>query len=183
SGLGVVPRVVAGGRAIYRGKLQLDEVQGRITGFWRPYHAMLQRLLDEAHGQFGEAILIDCHSMPHEAMDGIARSGVRRPDIVLGDRFGASAAPWVVDQIEAAFEGTGLVVARNAPFAGAYTTQHYGRPARNQHVVQIEVDRALYMNEQLIRPNGNFTNFQKTLTGVIGRIIDMGLRKQRLAAE
>ncbi|MDP5366370.1 MAG: N-formylglutamate amidohydrolase [Paracoccaceae bacterium] len=183
SGLGVVPRVVAGGRAIYRGKLQLDEVQGRITGLWRPYHAMLQRLLDEAHGQFGEAILIDCHSMPHEAMDGIARSGVRRPDIVLGDRFGASAAPWVVDQIEAAFEGTGLVVARNAPFAGAYTTQHYGRPARNQHVVQIEVDRALYMNEQLIRPNGNFTNFQKTLTGVIGRIIDMGLRKQRLAAE
>ena len=183
SGLGVVPRVVAGGRAIYRGKLQLDEVQGRITGFWRPYHAMLQRLLDEAHGQFGEAILIDCHSMPHEAMDGIARSGARRPDIVLGDRFGASAASWVVDQVEAAFEGTGLVVARNAPFAGAYTTQHYGRPARNQHVVQIEVDRALYMNEQLIRPNGNFTNFQKALTGVIGRIIDIGQRKQRLAAE
>ncbi len=183
SGLGVVPRVVAGGRAIYRGKLQLDEVQGRISGFWRPYHAMLQRLLDEAHGQFGEAILIDCHSMPHEAMDGIARSGARRPDIVLGDRFGASAAPWVVDQIEAAFEGTGLVVARNAPFAGAYTTQHYGRPARNQHVVQIEVDRALYMNEQLIRPNGNFGNFQKTLNGVIGRIIDIGQRNQRLAAE
>ncbi|MDX5383949.1 MAG: N-formylglutamate amidohydrolase [Rhodobacterales bacterium] len=183
SGLGVVPRVVAGGRAIYRGKLQLDEVQGRISGFWRPYHAMLQRLLDEAHGQFGEAILIDCHSMPHEAMDGIARSGARRPDIVLGDRFGASAAPWVVDQVEAAFEGTGLVVARNAPFAGAYTTQHYGRPARNQHVVQIEVDRALYMNEQLIRPNGNFGNFQKTLNGVIGRIIDIGQRNQRLAAE
>ena len=183
SGLGVVPRVVAGGRAIYRGKLQLDEVQGRITGFWRPYHAMLQHLLDEAHGQFGEAILIDCHSMPHEAMDGIARSGARRPDIVLGDRFGASAAPWVVDRVEAAFEGTGLVVARNAPFAGAYTTQHYGRPARNQHVVQIEVDRALYMNEQLIRPNGNFANFQKTLTSVIGRIIDMGMRDQRLAAE
>ncbi|MDG1130362.1 N-formylglutamate amidohydrolase [Seohaeicola saemankumensis] len=183
SGLGVVPRVVAGGRAIYRGKLQLDEVQGRITGFWRPYHAMLQRLLDEAHGQFGEAILIDCHSMPHEAMDGIARSGARRPDIVLGDRFGASAAPWVVDQVEAAFEGTGLVVARNAPFAGAYTTQHYGRPARSQHVVQIEVDRALYMNEQLIRPNGNFVNFQKAMTGVIGRIIDIGQRKQRLAAE
>ena len=70
SGLGVVPRVVAGGRAIYRGKLALEEVQGRISRYWRPYHATLQRLLDEAHGQFGEAILIDCHSMPHEAMDG-----------------------------------------------------------------------------------------------------------------
>ncbi|MCD1624748.1 MAG: N-formylglutamate amidohydrolase [Paracoccaceae bacterium] len=183
SGLGVVPRVVAGGRSIYRGKLPLDEVQGRITRYWRPYHIMLQRLLDEAHAQFGEAILIDCHSMPHEAMDGVARSGARRPDIVLGDRFGASASGWVVDRIEAAFEGTGLVVARNAPFAGAYTTQHYGRPIRQQHVVQIEVDRALYMNEQLIRPNGNFVAFQKILTGVISRIVEIGARDQRLAAE
>lgn len=183
SGLGVVPRVVAGGRAIYRGKLDLEEAQTRISRYWRPYHATLQRLLDESHGQFGEAILIDCHSMPHEAMDGVARSGARRPDVVLGDRFGASAAPWVVDQVEAAFQGTGLVVARNAPFAGAYTAQHYGRPARHQHVVQIEVDRALYMNEQLIRPNGNFAAFQKLMTGVIARIIDIGAREQRLAAE
>jgi len=183
SGLGVVPRVVAGGRSIYRGKLPLDEVQGRITRYWRPYHTMLQRLLDEAHARFGEAILIDCHSMPHEAMDGIARSGARRPDVVLGDRFGASASGWVVDRIEAAFEGTGLVVARNAPFAGAYTAQHYGRPARQQHVVQIEVDRALYMNEQLIRPNGNFVAFQKTLNSVISRIVEIGARDQRLAAE
>ncbi len=183
SGLGVVPRVVAGGRAIYRGKLELEDVQARITRYWRPYHGTLQRLLDEAHGQFGEAILIDCHSMPHEAMDGIVRSGARRPDVVLGDRFGASASSWVVDQIEAAFDGTGLVVARNAPFAGAYTAQHYGRPTRNQHVVQIEVDRALYMNEQLIRPNGNFVNFQKIMTDVIARIVAIGARDQRLAAE
>lgn len=183
SGLGVVPRVVAGGRAIYRGKLDLDEVQARITRCWRPYHGMLQRLLDESHSQFGEAILIDCHSMPHEAMDGIARSGARRPDVVLGDRFGASASAWVVDRIEAAFDGSGLVVARNAPFAGAYTAQHYGRPTRNQHVVQIEVDRALYMNEQLIRPNGNFVTFQKIMTGVMAQIVEMGARDQRLAAE
>lgn len=183
SGLGVVPRVVAGGRAIYRGKLDLEEAQGRITRYWRPYHGMLQRLLDESHSQFGEAILIDCHSMPHEAMDGIARSGARRPDVVLGDRFGASAAAWVVDRIEAAFDGTGLVVARNAPFAGAYTAQHYGRPMRHQHVVQIEVDRALYMNEQLIRPNGNFATFQKIMTTVVAQIVEMGARDQRLAAE
>lgn len=183
SGLGVIPRVVAGGRAIYRGKIELDEAQARIARYWRPYHATLQRLLDESHGQFGEAILVDCHSMPHEAMDGVVRSGARRPDVVLGDRFGASASGWVVDQIEAAFSGTGLVVARNAPFAGAYTAQQYGRPARNQHVVQIEVDRALYMNEQLIRPNGNFAAFQKIMTGVVERIVAIGVRDQRLAAE
>lgn len=183
SGLGVVPRVVAGGRAIYRGKLTMDEAQGRIGHYWKPYHGALQGLLDEAQARFGEAILIDCHSMPHEAMDGIARSGARRPDVVLGDRFGASAAGGVVDRIEAAFAATGLVVARNAPFAGAYTTQHYGRPARHQHVVQIEIDRALYMNEQLIRPNGNFAAFQRLLTGVIAQIVEIGARDQRLAAE
>lgn len=183
SGLGVIPRVVAGGRAIYRGKLELEEAQARISRYWRPYHATLQRLLDEAHGQFGQAVLIDCHSMPHEAMDGVARSGARRPDVVLGDRFGASAAGWVVDLVEAAFAGTGLVVARNAPFAGAYTAQQYGRPTRNQHVVQIEVDRALYMNEQLIRPNGNFAAFQKVMSGVVERIVQIGAQDQRLAAE
>ncbi|MCM2562734.1 N-formylglutamate amidohydrolase [Lutimaribacter sp. EGI FJ00015] len=174
SGLGVVPRVVAGARAIYRGKLTRAEAQNRIDTYWHPYHDALNRLLDEAQAQFGEAVLIDCHSMPHEAMDGIVRAGVRRPDVVLGDRFGASAGADVVDRIEAALATAGLKVVRNAPFAGAYTAQHYGRPSRRQHVVQIEIDRALYMNEQLIRPNGNFNHLQKVLSGVIAEITEMG---------
>src|SRR5690606_11867179 len=108
---------------------------------------------------FGTAILIDCHSMPHEAIENFAQSGLPRPEVVLGDRFGASAAPSIVEGIEAAFRRAGLRVSRNAPFAGAYTAQQYGRPSREQHVVQIEIDRSLYMNEQLVRPNSNFTAF------------------------
>ena len=183
SGLGVVPRVVANGRAIYRGKLPMAEADRRIAVYWRPYHAQLQKLLDRAHAQFGEAVLIDCHSMPHEAVDGIVRAGARRPDIVIGDRFGASAAPWVVDRIEAAFADAGLVVTRNAPFAGAYITQAYGRPLRNQHAIQIEIDRAIYMNEAEIRPNEDFHAFRRLLRGIIADIAAIGHRDQKMAAE
>ncbi|WP_146588427.1 N-formylglutamate amidohydrolase [Puniceibacterium confluentis] len=183
SGLGVVPRVVANGRAIYRGKLAMAEADRRIEQYWRPYHREVQHLLDCAHQQFGEAILVDCHSMPHEAVDGIVRGGAQRPDIVIGDRFGASADGAIVDRIEAAFAGAGLVVARNAPFAGAYIAQAYGRPSRNQHAIQIEIDRAIYMDEELIRPNAHFHAFRRLLRGVIAEIAAIGHREQRLAAE
>lgn len=183
SGLGVIPRVVANGRAIYRGKLSQSEVQRRIDDYWQPYHKALQDLLDRAHTHHGEAILVDCHSMPHEAMDGIAKSGARRPDVVLGDRFGAAASGEVMDRVESAFVSAGFVVARNAPFAGAYITQAYGRPSRHQHAVQIEIDRAIYMNEQLIRPNNNFSAFRATLRDVIAEIADIGRARMPLAAE
>src|SRR5690606_29013301 len=114
SGRGVIPRVVAGGRAIYRGKLPLAEAQARIADCWRPYHAQLAALIAQSADRFGEAILVDFHSMPHEAMDSIAATGAPRPEIVLGDRYGAAAAPDVVDRIEAAFERAGLRVLRNA---------------------------------------------------------------------
>lgn len=183
SGLGVIPRVVANGRAIYRGKLSQAEAQYRIRTYWQPYHEKLQELLDAAHQRHGQAVLIDCHSMPHEAMDGIARSGVRRPEIVLGDRFGAAAGGEVVDRVEAAFCRAGFVVTRNTPFAGAYITQAYGRPARGQHALQVEIDRSLYMNEILIRPNGVFAEVQATLREVVREVAQIGQGRMPLAAE
>ena len=174
SGLGVIPRVVANGKAIYSGKLSMAEAKRRIDAYWTPYHQALHAELDQAHVMFDEAILIDCHSMPHEAMDSVARTGVRRPEVVLGDRFGAAASEAVVDQIEQAFTSAGLVVTRNTPFAGAYITQHYGRPVQGRHAVQIEIDRALYMNERLIRPNGNFAAFKHLLDGVIAQVAAIG---------
>jgi len=183
SGLGVIPRVVANGRAIYRGKISRFEAERRIDEIWRPYHAMLHRLLGEATTEFGQTVLIDCHSMPHEAMDGIAKGGVQRPDIVLGDRFGAAAHAEIVDRVEAAFANAGFVVARNAPFAGAYIAQAYGRPSRQQHAVQIEIDRSLYMNERLIRPNGAFDDVRDRLRGVIAEIATIGQGRIPLAAE
>lgn len=183
SGLGVVPRVVANGRAIYRGKITRREADNRIEHVWRPWHDAIDQLLRDSLVMFGEAILVDCHSMPHEAIETIGHPQGRRPDIVLGDRFGAAASSDVVDRIEAAFERAGLRVARNAPFAGAYVTQQYGRPGRGQHAVQIEIDRALYMNEQAIRPNNNFDNFKALIDGIVAEISDVGRADVALAAE
>ncbi len=183
SGLGVIPRVVANGRAIYRGKITLEEAETRIDRYWRPYHGMLQKLLDAAYQRHGQTVLIDCHSMPHEAMDGVALQGMKRPDVVLGDRFGAAASGDVVDRVEAAFVGAGFNVTRNTPFAGAYITQAYGRPSRGQHAIQVELDRSLYMDEALVRPNGNFAYVQTALQKVLAEIAMIGQGRVPLAAE
>ena len=184
SGLGVIPRVVANGRQIYRGKLTLIEAHQRIAQYWRPYHDQLQTLLDESNNAFGEAILIDCHSMPHEALENVGPPGSARPDVVLGDRFGAAAASSVVERVEAAFASAGLRVARNMPFAGAFITQHYGRPSRQQHAIQVEIDRAIYMNERTLEPNENFEPFKVMLSGVIAEITEIGrATDQKVAAE
>lgn len=183
SGLGVIPRVVAHGQAIYCGKLPLSEAQDRIEGYWHPYHMALKGLLQQAHDQFGQAILVDCHSMPHEAVDAMPKRGANIPEVVLGDRFGATASAEVIDKIEAAFAGAGLKVSRNTPFAGAYITQAYGRPSRGQHAVQVEIDRALYMDEVKIEPNGNFATLKELLRSVIAEIAQIGCEELPLAAE
>jgi len=183
SGLGVIPRVVANGRAIYRGKMTQYEAQERISRYWEPYHTRLQSLLDTAHQRHGQTVLIDCHSMPHEAMDGVVRAAGRRPDIVLGDRFGSAASGDVVDRIEEAFVDAGFIVTRNAPFAGAYITQAYGKPKIGQHAVQVEIDRSLYMNEKLIRPNGDFEAVRAALRLVVQEVAQIGDGRIPLAAE
>ncbi|MCU0814917.1 MAG: N-formylglutamate amidohydrolase [Cypionkella sp.] len=184
SGLGVIPRVVAGGRAIYRGKLSRDEAEDRLDRHWRPYHARLDALMAATHARFGQAVLIDCHSMPHEAIEAHARPGTSRPEVVLGDRFGAAAGRDVMDKVEAAFTRAGLRVSRNAPFAGAHITQTYGRPSRGHHAVQVEIDRALYMDEQTISKSADFEAFRALLEGVIAEITEIGrLSSLPLAAE
>ena len=170
SGLGVIPRVVANGRAIYSGKIPLREAQMRIDTLWHPYHQALR-------------VLIDCHSMPHEAIEAHARPGQPRPEVVLGDRFGAAAGREVMELVESAFLEAGLRVARNAPFAGAYIAQAYGRPSRCQHVVQIEIDRALYMDEARVQRRPDFAEFEALMAGVISRIAAFGRQGLPLAAE
>lgn len=183
SGLGVIPRVVAGGQSIYRGKMPLAEAETRLQRYWHPYHDMLRQLLDEALAIFGEAVLIDCHSMPHEAIETHARPGRALPEVVLGDRFGAAAGPDVMDRVEAAFLGAGLRVVRNAPFAGAYIAQTYGRPLRQCHVVQVEIDRALYMDEATVTPRADFVQFCGVMAGVVADLASIGRAEVPLAAE
>lgn len=156
SGLGVIPRVVAHGRPIRQGKLPAAEARRRINAYWHPYHAALGALMDEAMARFGRAVLIDVHSMPHAALTHLAG---QPPQIVLGDRNGASADAAVTSIVHDALTRVGLRVRRNSPFAGAYIAGLYGAPMRGRHVVQLEIDRALYMDELTVRPHHGFSAF------------------------
>lgn len=174
SGLGVIPRVVTGARAIYRGKLPLALAQARIAHFWHPYHAALKQLLADQRSRFGQAILFDMHSMPHEAVIGFGRRGQPAPQVVLGNRFGASCSAALMDQVEAVFTSAGLRVSRNTPFAGAFVAQHYGRPAQKQHVVQIEIDRALYLDEARVRPAPGYGVFRQRMAEITAGLAAIG---------
>lgn len=180
AGLGVIPRVVAGGRAIYSGKITQAEAEARLAQVWRPYHARLQALLAARQARFGQVLLLDMHSMPS---DPLGSSPAAVPDIVLGDRFGASAAAGLVAAIEAVFAGAGLDVVRNAPFAGAYVANRYGRPAEGVHVVQVEINRALYMDEKRILPSADFPAFAARMKQITARLSALVPEAGRLAAE
>lgn len=169
-GLGVIPRVVARGRHIYSGTLLMAEVEARLQDVWYPYHSRLRHLMEQTRADFGRAILVDCHSMPHQSLALYGGWRAAKPHIVIGDYYGTSAAPEIVDHIETAFTKAGLRVARNKPFAGAYIVQHYGRPSRNFHTVQIEIDRSLYMDEKNVTPLKAFEDFKQRINGVIADI-------------
>jgi len=149
AGLGAIPRVSGDGQNIYRRKLSLGEAERRLARVHRPYHTVLRNLLEDTKQHFGCAVLIDCHSMPSSSR------GAHAPDIVLGDRFGASSHPSVTALAEATLRRLGYRVARNTPFAGGYITQTYGRPMSHTHALQIEINRALYVDERTLeRTNG-----------------------------
>ncbi len=163
AGLGTLARVVAENKPIYRERLTLDDARMRIEGIYHPYHAALQKLLAEAMSAFGVALLIDCHSMPR-----INRTGDKAaPDIVLGDRYGTTCAPALIDLVETLFAGAGLRVARNRPYAGGFVTRAYGRPQHGVHALQIEISRHLYMNEVTLAKNEGFA----AILGIIDRLI------------
>ncbi|SLN68162.1 N-formylglutamate amidohydrolase [Aquimixticola soesokkakensis] len=183
SGLGVIPRVVAGGRAIYPQKMPLEHARARLAAVWHPYHRTLVQLLRETRDLYGEVLLVDCHSMPREAVAGVRAASGRRPEIVIGDRFGAAASRDVVEMVETAFQRAGFQVARNTPFAGAYTAHHYGRPSLGQHAVQIEIDRSLYMDERRIEPKPEFVEVKAALMQASAQIARYGGEALPLAAE
>ncbi len=149
AGLGAIPRICGDGKNLYARKLTLAEAERRIGEIYRPYHDLLLSLIAETKAEFGCAVLVDCHSMPSGAR------GALSPDIVLGDRFGASCHPSVTALAEATLRRLGYRVARNTPFAGGHTTQTYGRPMQRVHALQVEINRALYVDEQTLeRGNG-----------------------------
>lgn len=162
AGLGTIARVVSEGREIYARKLRFAEAARRVEHGHRPYHEALSAQIEAVRGRFGRAILIDWHSMPAAAAKG-GYLGRDRCDMVLGDRFGAACAPGLTRLVERALEGMGYAVLRNAPYAGGYTTEHYGRPNRGVHALQIEINRALYVDEATLTPNAGMERLKGDL--------------------
>ncbi|WP_378948789.1 N-formylglutamate amidohydrolase [Mesorhizobium sp. ANAO-SY3R2] len=152
-GLGTVPKLVGEGLDIYAGRLPLAEAIGRIECVYKPYHETLKRLVTRTHARFGYAVLVDCHSMP--ASIRIGDSGMR-PDFIVGDRFGTSASAALSERAIGLLSAMGYAVAHNKPYAGGFITEHYGRPARNLHALQIEINRGLYMDEKTLRKSAGF---------------------------
>jgi N-formylglutamate amidohydrolase len=170
AGLGSIARVVGEGQEIYHRKLTFAEAHRRIEAVHRPYHIALAALLEEAKARFGFAILIDWHSMPSAAAAAGAR-GRRGCDFVLGDRFGSACAPALAGAVERELEAMGYAVARNAPYAGGHTTEHYGRPAEQVHALQIEINRALYLNERTLKRHGGFDRLTRDLERLMQGLI------------
>ncbi|MDP6874512.1 MAG: N-formylglutamate amidohydrolase [Alphaproteobacteria bacterium] len=178
-GLGTVPRLAADGRDIYRGKLDFAEVRQRLDQVYFPYHHCLARMLEDSQLAFGHCLLIDCHSMPSSSGHGVdpdknptmgsqaAGPAGGRADIVLGDRFGTACAPELIDCVHEVLSGLGLRVQRNNPYAGGFTTYHYGRPGAGVHALQIEINRRLYMDEELVLPTPGLARVRTAMTAVI----------------
>lgn len=152
-GLGTIARIVADGEEIYRRPLRLDDALRRIELLYWPFHKALEALIDAARREFGYAILVDCHSMPSAL---VAQSGSPRPDIVLGDRFGTSCDPRLTRFMRSAVAALGYDVHMNRPYAGGYITEHYGRPLRGVHAIQLEVNRGLYVDERTLDRTAGF---------------------------
>ena len=183
NGLGTIPRTVGEGREIYRGRLPVSDAISRITGIYQPYHALLAEPLATARRCHGIAVLVDCHSMPSAA---VARTDQAHCDIVLGDRFGTSAAGELVERVQDMFHAMGYRVSRNRPYAGGFITETYGVPSSDVHALQIEINRALYMNERTLEPGPGFEALRSDLGCLIDGIVqwtEASISDQRLAAE
>lgn len=155
AGLGTIPRVVATGAEIYRGKLRFAEAERRIRTLYDPYHDALRNLIEATRARFGCCLLVDCHSMP-SAGRGEGGPGPGVVDMVVGDCFGTACDPLVTDTAERVLRGQGYRVLRNSPYAGGFTTRHWGRPAQGLHAVQVEINRRLYMDEDAHRRSDRF---------------------------
>lgn len=182
-GLGTIARIVADGAEIYRRPLSVAEGLDRIERYYKPYHRRLAGLVEESYRQFGAGVLVDCHSMPSSQ---VTREGRARPDFVLGDRYGTSCSSIITDVAQETLQRLGYTVARNKPYAGGHITETYGRPQRGVHALQIEVNRALYMDETRYVRAGGFAWLVADISHLCRRIMSISvdtLRPGRAAAE
>lgn len=167
AGFGVIARRLSADQDIYRHPLDMPEVNRRLDLVHRPYHEALQGLLRDAQGARGRAVLIDWHSMPSAALVNVSGP---KADIVLGNLHGESCGEALTRRVTAILEGAGLRVGLNKPFAGGYIIEQYGKPAARCEALQIEINRAIYMNEVTLEPHAGLTRLKqifRTLTDAL----------------
>jgi N-formylglutamate deformylase len=155
----------------------------RIESLYKPYHRALRRLFTRMHRTFGAAVLVDCHSMPSSTGHKDERP---RPEFVIGDRYGTSCVGVIAECVERTLRGMGYTVSRNKPYAGGFITEHYGNPAAGLHAVQLEINRALYMDERRYERSAGFGALAadlEILAAKLGEIPLEELRPYRAAAE
>src|SRR5882757_4098579 len=182
-GLGTVARVVGDAQEIYDQRIPVDDALQRIETLYKPYHRALRRLFTKMHRDFGTAMLVDCHSMPSSSGHKDERP---RPEFVLGDRYGTSCVGVVAETVESTLRTLGYTVSRNKPYAGGFITEHYGNPSAGLHAIQLEINRALYMDERRYERTGHFDRLAadlETLANRLGEIPLEELRPYRAAAE
>lgn len=167
-GLGTIPRIVAENMEIYQTRLPVSEAMERIETIYKPYHAALRRLIARTHARFGFCVLVDCHSMPGNIR--LAGSG-DRPDVIIGDRYGTSASGALSRAATDILDDLGFNVVRNKPYAGGFITEHYGRPSRGLHAIQLEVSRALYVEETTLEKARAFPAIVQAMTSFIQRFV------------
>jgi N-formylglutamate amidohydrolase len=174
AGYGVIARRLNADQDIYRQPLDMEEVNQRLDLIHRPYHENLLTVLlqarEAARQQGRNAILIDWHSMPGMALGYLGEAP--RPDIVLGDRHGVSCSPALTRHVKRFFEAKGLRVGLNKPFAGGYIVEHYGRPGAGMEALQIEIHRAIYMDEASLRLHDGAARLQEIFAALSASLRD-----------
>ena len=175
AGLGTVAKVVTDGAEIYADKITFAEAQSRIEHCYKPYHAALSAILQRTRDQFGAYLLIDCHSMPSIGGPMDRDPGTDRVDMVLGDANGSACTQRITNMAHQVLRDMGYRVVLNTPYAGGFTTRNYGKPAENAHALQIEVNRALYMDERTITRSGGFAKLAQDLSKLIEALVGVDL--------
>jgi N-formylglutamate amidohydrolase len=137
-GLGLIASRTYRHGTLWRRPIDRAEMNLRIEGIHRPYHQALASILEELVAIHGEALLLDCHSMPARPK--------RQANVVIGDRHGESSAPWISTEAAQIVRGAGFTTALNEPYAGGAIVGRHGRPRDGVHAVQLEIDRSLYLN-------------------------------------
>ena len=170
-GRGVIWRIATDGAPVLRRPLSAERYASRLALFYEPYHALLGELITETVARHGYAILLAGHSMPSMGRDVRGGPILTRADVVPGTLGRSSAAPSVIDAVDHHFRSRGLSVAHDTPYRGGHSTAHYGRPAAGVHAVQLELSRALYMDERDSRPREPaMSELQRTLTALVAML-------------